>query len=47
MKTLVTGPTWKIVRGSAPPDPPVLMSPSWMTAHASEGTAPSLASGVR
>jgi hypothetical protein len=36
-----------MVRGSAPPDPPVLTFPSWMTAQANEGTAPSLTSGVR
>jgi len=47
VKTLVTEPIWKIVRGSAPPDPPVLTSPSWMTAQASDGTTPSLTSRDR
>jgi hypothetical protein len=47
VKTLVTEPTWKMVRGPAPPDPPVPMSPSWMTAQASDGTKPSLTSRAR
>jgi hypothetical protein len=47
VKTLVTEPTWKMVRGPAPPEPPVPVFPSRTTAHASEGTAPSLTSGVR
>jgi hypothetical protein len=47
VKTFVTEPIWKMVRGPAPPNPPAAVSWSRTTAQASEGTMPRLTSGAR